>query len=119
MAWYPLYDDEHLAFPQELREAVLKERKRSRSKHKAHDEDEYVWAIYWCVRIGPGINMVYPYLALRWKFRLQSNWQTEIEGPHSTYDEELGCTDDHWDSIDEVLSSVGLNYDNTRPSEYS
>ena len=122
MAWYPLYDNEHLAFPEELREAVLDKRRKSRSKHKAHDEGEYAWAVYWCAQIGPNINRVYPFLAQRWQYRLLSNWQVEMPGIHPqppNPDLVGGGRKFYWDSITEVLASVGLAHDDTRPSEYS
>lgn len=119
MGWYPLYDNEHLNFPEELREKVIKARLKSRSKHKDYDDDEYVWAIYWCEAIGPRGNKSFPSLAQRWKYRLQTNWQVDIEGPHVAKNDPMvmdGAT--YWKTIDECLSHFGLTRED-RPSEYS
>lgn len=120
MAWYPLEKDEHLAFPAELREAVLKKRKGSRSKHKNYDNDEYVWAVYWSEMIGYGADRkIFPCLAQRWKFQLRTNWDIEINGPHESFIDDFDKVFKYWKSIEEFLSSFGLKYDKSRPSQYS
>lgn len=120
MGYYQLGENEHLAFPSELREAVIRKRLKSRSKHKNHDEDEYFWAIYYCEYIG-GYRMTFPSLCQVYKFRPQSEWSESIEGPHERVSPENKSAGkiDYWKSIRECIESFGLTFDKKRLSPWS
>lgn len=106
MGYYQLGENEHLAFPSELREAVIRKRLKSRSKHKDHDEDEYEWGIDYCIGYrtqpcnvfnlmaglpqvhctGPQKGQIGAALRLNWKFNSISSWAVGIPGPNGTND---------------------------------
>lgn len=120
MGWYPLIDDEHLSFPEELREKVIQTRLKSRSKFKNRPEEEFEWAIFFCEEIGySGGNKALCFLGQRWRLRRQSNWQVEIVGPH-VYKHKRYPNDqiEFWKTITEMLKHHGLPYDDTRYKWY-
>lgn len=119
MGYYVLEDDEHLAFPEELRNEVIKARQKSRSKHKAHPEDEYVWAVYYCEYFsGGGGSIAFPSLTQAWKFREQSNWSAPIEGPHRKKPRGWDKETDYWKNIKECIEAFGLKFDKNRLSPW-
>ena len=120
MGYYHLRENEHLAFPQELRDAVIKARLKSRSKHKDYDDDQYVWVVYYSEYVG-NRKMAFPSLCQYYKFRAQSEWSADIEGPHkkvAPWNKDLGEVD-YWKTIRECVESFGLKFDENRLSPWN
>lgn len=87
---------------------------------KEYYDDKYVWVVYFCEYIGRE-KMAFPSLCQYYKFRSQSEWRADIEGPHKKippYNKDAGEID-YWKSIRECIESFGLKFDKDRLSPWN